>query len=84
VGSKIIGTVKAFRWQQWLVVVMFLLVAGFTAFKALDMAREVPVSGRLHEPHLPRERVMEQNRLSYSHAVEKESLRRDRDSQQPK
>jgi hypothetical protein len=54
VGSKIIGTVKAFRWQQWLVVVMFLLVAGFTAFKALDMAREVPVSGRLHEPHLPR------------------------------
>lgn len=32
---------KAFRWQQWLVMAMFLLVAGFTTFKAVDMAREV-------------------------------------------
>jgi membrane protein DedA with SNARE-associated domain len=41
VTSKIISAVKAFRWQQWLVTAMFLLVAGFTAFKAMDMAREV-------------------------------------------
>jgi membrane protein DedA with SNARE-associated domain len=40
-SSKIIGTVRRFRWQQWLVVAMFLLVAGFTAFKAVNMAREV-------------------------------------------
>jgi len=39
--SKIIGTVRTFRWQQWLVVAMFLLIAGFTAFKAVYMAREV-------------------------------------------
>jgi hypothetical protein len=39
--SKIISTVKTFRWQQWLVVAMFLLVAGFTAFKAVHMARKV-------------------------------------------
>jgi hypothetical protein len=37
--SKIITTMKAFRWQQWLVVAMFLLVAGFTVFKAEHMAR---------------------------------------------
>jgi len=41
VRSKIISAVKAFRWQQWLVMAMFLLVAGFTAFKAMDMARKV-------------------------------------------
>jgi membrane-associated protein len=40
-SSKIIGTLTSFRWQQWLVVAMFLLVAGFTAFKAVNMAREV-------------------------------------------
>ncbi len=39
--SKIISTVRTFRWQQWLVVAMFLLIAGFTAFKAVHMAREV-------------------------------------------
>jgi membrane-associated protein len=39
--SKIIGTMSTFHWQQWLVVAMFLMVAGFTAFKAVNMAREV-------------------------------------------
>ena|ERR1039457_2946707 len=38
--SKIISTVRTFCWQQWLVVAMFLLFAGFTAFKAVNMARE--------------------------------------------
>jgi hypothetical protein len=32
---------KTFRWQQWLVVAMFLLAAGFTAFKAVHTARKV-------------------------------------------
>jgi hypothetical protein len=32
---------RTFRWQQWLVVAMFLLIAGFTTFKAVHMAREV-------------------------------------------
>jgi len=40
-GSKIISAVKAFRWQQWLVVVMFLLVAGFIAYKIIRTVREV-------------------------------------------
>jgi hypothetical protein len=39
--SKIISTVRTFRWQQWLVVAMFLLIAGFTTFKAVHMARDV-------------------------------------------
>jgi len=39
--SKIISAVKTFRWQQWLVVTLFLLIAGFTAFKAVHMAREM-------------------------------------------
>jgi hypothetical protein len=39
--SKIISTLKAFRWHQWLVVAVFLLVAGFTAFKAVHMTRAV-------------------------------------------
>jgi hypothetical protein len=39
--SRIIRTMKAFRWQQWLVLAMFLLVAGFTGFKAVRMARKV-------------------------------------------
>src|SRR5580692_3337539 len=39
--SKIIRTVNAFRWQQWLVLAMFLLVAGFTGFKAVRMARKM-------------------------------------------
>jgi hypothetical protein len=41
VRSDIRSTVKAFRWQQWLIVAMFLLVAGFTAFKAVHTARKV-------------------------------------------
>ena len=32
---------RTFRWQQWLVLASFLLVAGFTAFKAVQTAREV-------------------------------------------
>jgi len=40
-SSKIISTVKAFRWHQWLVVGMFLLVAGFTTYKAVNMARQM-------------------------------------------
>ena len=39
--SKILAAVRTFRWQQWLVVSAFLLVAGFAAFKAVQMAREV-------------------------------------------
>jgi len=39
-SSKIINTVRTFRWQQWLVVSLFLLFAGFTVFKAVDMTRE--------------------------------------------
>jgi hypothetical protein len=39
--SKIIRTVNAFRWQQWLVLAMFLLVAGFTGLKAVRTARKV-------------------------------------------
>jgi hypothetical protein len=41
VRSKIINTLKTFRWQQWLVVAMFLLAAGFTAFKTVHTARKV-------------------------------------------
>jgi hypothetical protein len=37
---NIISTVKAFRWHQWLVVAMFLLVGGFTTYKAVHMARK--------------------------------------------
>jgi hypothetical protein len=32
VKSRIISTVKVFRWQQWLVLAVFLLIVGFTAF----------------------------------------------------
>jgi hypothetical protein len=39
--SKIIGTAMALDRQQWLVVAVFLLLAGFTAFKAVDAARSV-------------------------------------------
>jgi hypothetical protein len=39
--SKLISTVKSFRWHQWLIVALFLLVAGFTAFKAVHVARDV-------------------------------------------
>jgi hypothetical protein len=40
-NSKLISTVKALRWHQWLVVGLFLLVAGFTTFKAVNMARQM-------------------------------------------
>jgi membrane-associated protein len=40
-SSKIISTMRTFRWQQWLVVAMFLLVAGFAVFKAVHMAHRV-------------------------------------------
>jgi hypothetical protein len=39
--SKLIGTVRGFRWHQWLVVGVFLLVAGFTTYKAVNMARRM-------------------------------------------
>jgi hypothetical protein len=40
-GLKFLSTVKGFRWQQWLVVVFFLLVAGFTAYRAVHTVRRV-------------------------------------------
>jgi len=40
-SSKLLSTVKAFRWQQWLVVGAFLLVAGLTTYKAVDMVRQM-------------------------------------------
>jgi len=33
--------VKTFRWRQWLVLAVFLLIVGFTAFKAVHTARAV-------------------------------------------
>jgi len=41
VNSKIINNLKTFRWHQWLVVVLFLLFSGFTAFKSVNMAQEM-------------------------------------------
>jgi hypothetical protein len=41
VRFKFLSTVKGFRWQQWLVVILFLLVAGFTAFRAVHTVRRV-------------------------------------------
>lgn len=38
---NILSTIKSFRWQQWLVVILFLLVAGFTAFRAVHTVRRV-------------------------------------------
>lgn len=40
-GSNIISGMRTFRWHQWLVVALFLLVSGLTAFKSVQMAREV-------------------------------------------
>ena len=40
-SSNIISTVRTFRWQQWLVVALFLLISGFTAFNAVQTIREV-------------------------------------------
>jgi hypothetical protein len=39
--SKIISTMRTFRCQQWLIVAMFLLAAGFTVFKVVHTLREV-------------------------------------------
>jgi hypothetical protein len=38
-SSKIISKLRKFRWQQWLVVAIFLLSAGFAAFKTVHMVR---------------------------------------------
>jgi hypothetical protein len=38
---KLISALKEFRWHQWLVVGVFLLVAGFTTYKAVNMARRM-------------------------------------------
>ena len=35
------NAVKAHGWQQWLVLAMFLVVAGFTGFTAFRMAQDV-------------------------------------------
>lgn len=37
---KFLKTLKTFRWQQWVVVVMFLLVLGFTGIYAVRTIRE--------------------------------------------
>jgi hypothetical protein len=39
--SWIVRTVKAFRWQQWLILAVFLLIAGFTTFKFVHTVRGV-------------------------------------------
>jgi hypothetical protein len=41
VRRRIIKTLRAFKWQQWLVAVMFSLVLGFTAFHAVRIGRDV-------------------------------------------
>ena len=38
---KFLSTVKSFRWQQWLVVILFVLVAGFTTYRAVHTVRKV-------------------------------------------
>jgi hypothetical protein len=38
---KFLSIVKGFRWRQWLVVTLFLLVAGFTAYRAVHTVRRV-------------------------------------------
>jgi hypothetical protein len=40
-GSKFLSTVRGFRWQQWLVVTLFLLGAGFTTYRAVHTVRRV-------------------------------------------
>ena len=40
-GLRLLSTVKGLRWQQWLVVILFLLVAGFTAYRAVHTVRRV-------------------------------------------
>ncbi len=39
--SRVISKVQEFRWQQWLVLALFLLVAGFTSFRAINAIREM-------------------------------------------
>ena len=59
--SRIINTVNAFRWQQWLVLAVFLLVTGFTGFKAVRMVhavrywrahRDEPIRGWMNVGHV--------------------------------
>lgn len=45
--STIIRTARTFRWPLWLGLAVFLLLAGFTAFKAVDAARGV-ISWHVH------------------------------------
>ena len=40
-SSTFLSTVRKFRWQQWLVVALFILLAGFTAYRAVHVARVV-------------------------------------------
>ena len=40
-GSKIISAVRAFRWPQWLVVGLFLLLVGFTVTKTVHTIRHL-------------------------------------------
>ena len=39
--TTIISKIRSFSWQQWLVVALFLLVAGSTAFKVVHTVRDV-------------------------------------------
>lgn len=39
--SKVLNSVKGFRWQQWLILVVFLLIASFTVFKAVHTVQRV-------------------------------------------
>src|SRR5664279_4083238 len=39
--TTIVSKVRNFSWQQWLVVALFLLVAGSTAFKVVHTVRDV-------------------------------------------
>jgi hypothetical protein len=46
-SSTIIRTARTCRWPLWLGLAVFLLLAGFTAFKSVDAARDV-MYWRLH------------------------------------
>jgi hypothetical protein len=39
--SRVITAVKAFGWQQWPVLAVFLLITAFSAFKAVHTARDI-------------------------------------------
>jgi len=38
-SGTITGKIRAFHWQQWLVVAVFLLSSGFTAFRGMHIVR---------------------------------------------